>query len=292
MPAPGSSDHHKSGIRDRTSPVDFPSSWRASTISGEDLAAEAPPFRKGTSSIGKSTALSTSNTSRRGQGNLGMGAKTGADRKRPVMRHDSSQSSSSGTSNLTPSFRSRTSMLSSTQATTNTEISSKSTPSKRGENKNGRAILPPQTKVTSHETLSEDEISEDDIQEPERKADTQLVDPDFRSKFVEKGRSARQPLTSVTLLREKGLEAAVAAASHQVSGNLAFGHETRQDGKSEAVGAFSNETYSAKSLSRQVAESMGGEQTLPRTKSQLTLLLKKDEKAKEAKKAQRGSRKR
>ncbi|KAL9036119.1 MAG: hypothetical protein Q9214_006279 [Letrouitia sp. 1 TL-2023] len=209
------------------------------------------------------------------------------------MRNDSSQSSSSGASNFTPSFRSPTSMLSSTQATTNTDISSKSTPPERGENENGRATFLPQRKATSYETLSEDEVNEDNTQEPERKADAQLVDPDFRSKFVEKGRSARQPLPSVPLLREKGSEAAVAAASYQASGNLEFGHETRQDGKSEAVGGFSNETYSLKRPSRQVAEPMGDEQNLPRTKSQLTLLLKKDEKAKEeAKKAQRGSRKR
>lgn len=209
------------------------------------------------------------------------------------MRHDSSQSSSSGTSNLTASFRSRTSVLSSTQATTNTEISSKSTPSKRGENENGRKTLLPQRQATSHETPSEDGISEDCTQEPERNADAQLVDPDFRSKFVEKGRSARQPSISVPLLREKGPEAAVAAASYQAPGNLELGPQTRQDGKGEAAGGFFSEISPVKGLSRQVAESMGDEQTLPRTKSQLTLLLKKDEEAKgETKRAQRGGQRR
>ncbi|KAL9612658.1 MAG: hypothetical protein Q9167_002740, partial [Letrouitia subvulpina] len=289
IPTPGLSDRHRPGVRDKPSPVNLPSSWRASTISGEDLIPEAPPFKKGTSSVGRSMALPRSDIPRQGQGNPDMGAKMGSDRKRPVMRHESSQSSSSGASNFTSSFRSRTSLLSSTQATTNTETSSKSAPPKRGESQNGRATFLPQRKdSTSYETLSEDEVSEDDTQESAHKVDAQLVDPDFRSKFVEKGRSARQPLTSVPLLREKVSEAAVAAASYQASGNLEFGHETKQDSKSEAVGDLPNEAHSLKGPSRQVAESNGGEQGLPRTKSQLTLLLKKDKKAKEeAKKAYR-----
>lgn len=103
-----------------------------------------------------------------------------------------------------------------------------------------------------------------------------LVDPNFRSQFVDKTRASNRSFTNLPLAR-KASAAVPTAASFQASGMLDPGQGSSAVGKSRGKEAFKNEIVPLKAPA-----SAGPEppaeflQPLPRTKSQLTLLLERE----------------
>ena len=104
-----------------------------------------------------------------------------------------------------------------------------------------------------------------------------LVDPDFRSQFVDRLRPPNRSSTHTPSVARKSSAAVPTAASFQASGMLDTGQTSSTAGKSRGKEAFKNEIVPLKAPA-----SAGPEPTrealepLPRTKSQLTLLLERE----------------
>ena len=97
-----------------------------------------------------------------------------------------------------------------------------------------------------------------------------LVDPNFRSKFIGKTRSAQGSFTNLPSLLRKSAAAGPASASFQ--GVSMMGPSSTGRGKSRE--AYTNVTAPLKASPEAASE--GDPQPLPRTKSQLTLLLERE----------------
>ena len=105
-----------------------------------------------------------------------------------------------------------------------------------------------------------------------------LVDPDFRSKFIGKTRSAQGSFTNLPSLLRKSAAAAPTSASYQAAGMMESGQLTTSAGRGKGRDAFRNVTAPLKAPAAAGPEGFNDEdaQPLPRTKSQLTLLLERE----------------
>lgn len=108
-------------------------------------------------------------------------------------------------------------------------------------------------------------------------ANKPLVDPDFRSKFVDKTRPSNRSFTNMSSLARKSSAAVPTAASFQATGMLDTGQGTSTAGGNRGKEAFKNEIVPLKAPAAAGPESPAeASQPLPRTKSQLTLLLERE----------------
>ena len=104
-----------------------------------------------------------------------------------------------------------------------------------------------------------------------------LVDPDFRSQFVDKTRRSTRSFTNIASFARKSTAAVPTAASFQASGMLDTGQGSSTAGKNRGKEAFKNEIVPLKAPASAGPESRNETpQPLPRTKSQLTLLLERE----------------
>ena len=104
-----------------------------------------------------------------------------------------------------------------------------------------------------------------------------LVDPDFRSQFVDKTRRSTRSFTNIPSFARKSSAAVPTAASFQASGMLDTGQGSSTAGKNRGKEAFKNEIVPLKAPASAGPESpTEAPQPLPRTKSQLTLLLERE----------------
>ena len=106
-----------------------------------------------------------------------------------------------------------------------------------------------------------------------------LVEPDFRSKFVAKTRSAQSSFVSLPSLLRKSSATPATSASYQAAGTLNLGQQTEAGGKGRGRVTFSDEAMPL--APRRFGGSGTGQEehqttALPRTQSQLTLLLERD----------------
>ena len=109
-----------------------------------------------------------------------------------------------------------------------------------------------------------------------------LVDPDFRSQFADRTRRSNQSSTNIPSLARKSSAAMPTATSFQASGMLDTGPGPSSASKHRVKEAFKNEIVPLKAPASAGPEPPAeASQPLPRTKSQLTLLLerKKDRSA-------------
>lgn len=97
-----------------------------------------------------------------------------------------------------------------------------------------------------------------------------LVDPNFRSKFVDKTQTPQRSFASLSSLAPKSAAVAAAPASYQAAGMLGFGLPTQFAGE-----ARNRVDYPGRAALATADEDRG----LNKTKSQLTLLLDKDRRA-------------
>ena len=104
-----------------------------------------------------------------------------------------------------------------------------------------------------------------------------LVDPDFRSKFVDKTRPSNRSVTNISSFAHKSSAAMPTAASFQALGTLDTGQSSPTAGKNKGKKAFKNEVVPLKAPASAGPEPPAeASQPLPRTKSQLTLLLERE----------------
>ena len=219
-------------------------------------------------------------TRRTGRKRATFHANTPANRRRPaIMRRKSSQSSSSAASSAASS---RPSVKSASENNSTEPADEPETISRRSSDM--RPV-----------TLAEEDRSTDDARQPSVETSARstsphdnnpskhqqkgaLVEPDFRSKFVAKTRSAQSSFVSLPSLLRKSSATTAASASYQAAGTVGSGHQMQPAGRAQARVTFSDEV-AASNLQKPAdsnVESDEGAQALPRTKSQLTLLLEKD----------------
>ena len=250
--------------------------------------------------------LSGDSSQRVGRRNPIVVASTGASKRRPpVMRQRSSQASPIGASKDAPSRSSSSPNLVRSIQTTYTDTAkspsqeaealsarrsyaSSPHPSKRRE---GSSPSPPST----GEMVQDYDSGYVGAQEPstrpntgpmlvEETADTitenpkPLVDPDFRSKFVDKTRPSNRSITNLSSFARKSSAAVPTAASFQALGTLDTGQGTSFAGRNKGKEAFKNEIVPLKAPASAGPEPPAEtSQPLPRTKSQLTLLLEREQ---------------
>lgn len=250
-------------------------------------------------SIGR---LSGESSQRSGRRNPIVVASTGASKKRPpVMRQRSSQASSFGASRDPPSRSSSSPNLARSLKPNHT--STGKAPGQEAEAssaRRSRAASPHPSKHRRRSSTSppssEEDFGRDDAgpHEPSTNADLvptpiveiananselskPLVDPDFRAKFEDKTRQSNRSFTNISSFARKSSAAVPTAASFQASGMLDTGQDTPTAGRNRGKEAFNNEIIPLKAPASAGPEPPAEtSQPLPRTKSQLTLLLERE----------------
>ena len=125
---------------------------------------------------------------------------------------------------------------------------------------------------TAEDDDDDDNDDDDSIKSGNEKAEAlkPLVDPNFRSKFIGKTRSAQGSFTNLPSLLRKSAAGPPASASFQAAGMM----DTSSPGRGKGREAYTNVIAPLKAS----PEAAGDDdpQPLPRTKSQLTLLLERE----------------
>lgn len=249
--------------------------------------------------------LSGESSQRSGRRNPIVMASTGASKRRPpVMRQRSSQASSFGASKDPPSRSSSSpnlarSMKPTYTNTTNSASQEAEASSARrsraasphpSKHRNGSSPSPPADEETAEDLRGEDEGAQEPSTNPgsgrrlveeilnaNSEVSKPLVDPNFRSKFVDKTRPSSRSFTNISSFARKSSAAVPTAASFQASGMLDTGQGTSTAGKNRGTEAFKNEIVPLKAPASAGPEPRAeASQPLPRTKSQLTLLLERE----------------
>lgn len=204
----------------------------------------------------------------------------GPSKKRPVaVRQRSSQSSSSAASSVTsppPPTVNIAEQRGIPQVGSGSRASSQPTRSSSTKNPRSSSPHPPkQGQATSRDDSPSGESSEASSGEAGREASdggnreenkSPLVDPDFRSRFVDRTQPGQRSLATLSSLAPK-CAAVAAPASYQAAGMLGFGLPSEQASRAR------NRVELPEEAALAVADE---DQGLTRTKSQLTLLLEKD----------------
>ena len=286
----------------RTGPI------RRSTVTrfNEEVAVSipkaAPSLSSSTADKPRRSSADTSGGQRTGKRNPIVVANAGFSRRRPTVL----PRRSSGNSSLSASRSSSYSKLARSlkEASINFDDSSRreteDLPTRRA-----RAGSPHSSKDrrprSPGPTSSEDEVDEDDsegsdpvartILDPNSNEETSsgavgkptrgskpLVDPDFRSKFARNDLSSHRSLTSLPAFARKSSAAVPAAASFQASGMMETARVETLAGHSKGRESFTNVTAPLKAPASAGPETVLDDdfKALPKTKSQLTLLLERE----------------
>ena len=255
--------------------------------------------------------LSGESSQRSGRRNPIVVASTGASKRRPpIIRQRSSQASSFSGSKDPPSRSSSSPNLArgmkptytttakspSQEAEAEAEAEASSArrlraasphPSKR---RKRQSPTPPSTKETAEDFDDEDGETQEwsrkhssgsmlveDIANANSETSKPLVDPGFRSKFEDRTRLSNRSFTNISSVTRKSTTAVPTAASFQASGMLDTGQGTSIAGSPRGKAAFQHETIPLKAPASAGPEPPAdASQPLPRTKSQLTLLLERE----------------
>ena len=213
-------------------------------------------------------------------------AKTGASRRRPVMAsRKSSQSSSSNASNVISPPSSGKKVASSCEPSDSNLDADADARSRRKAQlaKSSRPGSPLPSKhgaqETAEESSSSDEEAENDAGRGENRLDDRLVDRDFRSKFASRIRPEPQLAGSLPPLERKPAQASADSVPDQATITTRIEHAKQRNGKSKRNVGFTDEIIPLKPPGAAAEEDEDEDDTpadLPRTKSQLTLLLEQD----------------
>lgn len=198
-----------------------------------------------------------------------------ANRRRPVaMRRQSSQSTIAA---------SNTTSLPSALTTGKVEIAGPVDRSRESSPDIRPAIVPentssPDSALRDSLSVSTEDPSPTDHASSRRQQESSLVEPDFRSRFVAKTRSAQSSFVSLPSLLRTPSATTAASASYQASGTMDTGRHLQPGGRGKARVTFSEDTAPPHITNpiESGSETDRGAQVLPRTKSQLALLLEKD----------------
>lgn len=233
-------------------------------------------------------------------------ASTGASKRRPpVMRQKSSQAASFGVSKDAPPrsssspnlFRSMKPTLMSTARSPGQEAQASSARRSRAasphpsKHPKESSLSPTASENTAKDLGGEDagarELSTNPksgaaLVEEIANANAEIsrpprVDPDSRSEFEDKTRLSNRSFTNISSFARKSSAAVPTAASFQASGMLDTGPGTSSATRNRGKEAFKNEIVPLKAPASAGPEPLAEtSQPLPRTKSQLTLLLERE----------------
>ena len=134
----------------------------------------------------------------------------------------------------------------------------------------------PKGRRESTEDDDDDDDDDNDDEDSEKSGNEKpealkpLVDPNFRSKFIGKTRSAQGSFTNLPSLLRKSAAADPASASFQAKGTM----DTLSTGRGKGREAYTNVIAPLKASPGAAGDD--DPQPLPRTKSQLTLLLERE----------------
>ncbi|KAL2043988.1 hypothetical protein N7G274_003508 [Stereocaulon virgatum] len=291
-------------------PSGRPASNRRSTATrfNEEVAVSIPkPSTTVIRSAREKTGRSSSGESiqKSGKRNPVVVANTAASRTRPAMgRRKSSGTSSLGnsrTSSCSHLARSPKSRLSGPRDMSSQEAEAATAKQARGASPHpskSRIPLPPDPSSSEDSSKDSDE-GEEAAQRPTAspkgkskaieensessgeemsEAPKPLVDPYFRSKFIGKTRSAQGSFANLPSLLRKSAAAAPTSASYQAASMMESRQPTTSAGRGKGRDAFRNVTAPLKAPATAGPEEFSDDdpQPLPRTKSQLTLLLERE----------------
>ena len=267
----------------------------------EEVAVSIP--KASTISRPSGSRLSGESNQRSGRRNPIVVASTGASKRRPpIMRQRSAQTSSFGALKEPPSRTSSSPnlALSTTPHTAkgpSQEAGSSSAERLRAasphpsRNRKGSSPSPPSSNGTAEDFGCEDVRTQVHSTNPHSKYSVTaevsntssevykpLVDPNFRSQFVDKTQPSNRSFTNIPSFARKAGAALPTAASFQASGMLDTGQGSpTAGGRTKGKEAFKNEIIPLKGPASAGPESPAENlQPLPRTKSQLTLLLERE----------------
>lgn len=212
-------------------------------------------------------------------------AKTGASRRKPaITRRKSSQTSVTSASGIIPCSKDK--------KTRNEPAEVGSTPEatyrRRVQSARcSRTTSPhPLLKRSAEATTEEVFVSDDDEDSPTSlsRKDHDLVEPNFRTKFVSRVRPERRPSGSLPPLEHTSAQAAGTFSPYQGHSTIRFDEAIQGDGKGKRIAGINSDTSSG--LKANGGRAMGSNESdedvpsvLPRTKSQLTLLLQQERQA-------------
>lgn len=295
-----------SAIGDRVIPIIRkvgPSRRSTTTRFNEEVAVSIPKFSTsvpralGDNRPRRSSGDSTS-SQRSGKRNSGVVASTGANRHRPAVLPRRSSGTASLGNSRNPSYsklaRSPKSSAIAPVPLSSREQIAQSTRRARAASphpsKERRRLSPSPPR---HEEESDDEATQTqkDVSKAiseasegtsgdsgDEKCERQLVDPNFRSEFVDRTRSSNRSLTNLPAFARKSSAAIPTAASFQATGTMGSGQSTSSAGRGTGREAFTNVTAPLKAPAAAGPEVAGAEaaEPLPKSKGQLTLLLERE----------------
>lgn len=212
-------------------------------------------------------------------------AKTGASRRKPaVTRRKSSQTSITSASGIIPSSKDKKTrnepaeVGSTTEATYRRMVQS----ARCSRTTSPHPLLKRSAKATTEEVF----VSDNDEDSPTSlsRKDHDLVEPNFRTKFVSRVHPERRPFGSLPPLEHTSAQAAGTFSPYQGHSTIRFDEAIRGDGKGKRIAGFNSDISSG--LKPHGGRAMGSNESdedvpsvLPRTKSQLTLLLQQERQA-------------
>ncbi len=271
----------------------------------EEVAVSIP--KVSTASRSSGGRLSGESSQRFGRRNPIVVASTGASKRRPpIMRQRSSQVASFGASKDPPARSPSSPSVALTMEPNHTDTAK--SPSREAEASSARRLRvasphpskhrkrlspsPPSDEGTvedcggGHAGVQELSMSPNpgnlfvgDIANANSPISKPFVDPDFRSQFGDKTQPSNRSFTNISSFARKSSAAVPTAASFQASGMLDTGQGSSAGGRTRGKEAFKNEIIPLKapaSAGPEPEPSAEVSQPLPRTKSQLTLLLERE----------------
>lgn len=212
-------------------------------------------------------------------------AKTGVSRRKPaITRRKSSQTSVTSASGIIPSGKDNKTRNEHAEVGSTLE-----SPYRRRVQsaRCSRTTSPhPLLKRSAEATMEEVFLSDDDEDSPTspNRKDHDLVEPNFRTKFVSRVRPDRRPFGSLPPLEHTSAQAAGTFSPYQGHSTIRFDEAIQGDGKGKRIAGFNSDNSSGlKSHGRRAMETYESDEdvpsVLPRTKSQLTLLLQQERQA-------------
>lgn len=211
--------------------------------------------------------------------------KTGASRRKPaITRRKSSQTSVTSPSGVISSSKNKKTRKESADLGLTQEA-----PYRRRVQsaRCSRTTSPhPLLKRSAEVTTEESFIRDDDRDSPTspNSKDNDLVEPDFRTKFVSRVRPERRPFGSLPPLEHTSAQAAGTFSPYQGHSTIRFDEAIQGDGKGKRIAGLNSinssglKPHGGRALgSKELAEDVSS--VLPRTKSQLTLLLRQERQA-------------
>ncbi|KAL9130629.1 MAG: hypothetical protein Q9217_001243 [Psora testacea] len=242
-----------------------------STRFSEEVAVSTPKVSSpGPTFTEKSTRNQGEGTHKSGKRNSVFVASTGAGKRRPaVMRQRSSQTSQTKPS---PSPPSPGILRRSAESTPLTGQS----PSAQSFRK-AQAADPYRPKERRRVPDAEEASDDSKSKNNENEEATPLGHASSRSTFDDRNRTQHRSFTNLSTLDRKSSAVTATAASYQASGLLEFCHSSSWSSRRQGTDAFHNEIVPLKAPAPSGPEPMGRKPSapLPKTKSQLTLLLER-----------------